>query len=297
MALTKDRLTGIFTALVTPFDREGNVDSGAAKRLVEHCIAKGTAGLVPNGGTGEYAAMTPGERARMVEATVAAAAGRVPVVAGVLATGFREAVAAGKDALAIGADAVMLITPYYTIGTQAGIRDYFKAYKDAVRLPIVLYEIPRRTNVALTANTIAGMAEDGSIIGMKHCNPDFDQFIRVMQAVGDKIAVLCGEENLFPAQVALGARGGVLATSNLFPEIWTGILDLFRKGDIAGAMRQHARIFPLLDTIFSESNPGPLKAALRMSGIPVGSVLPPLRDPSEATLKALSERLGLLNAA
>lgn len=297
MALTKDELTGIFTALVTPVDREGSVDAAAANRLVEHCVSNGSSGLVPNGGTGEYAAMTPGERARMVEATVDTAGGRVPVVAGVLAMGFREAVAAGRDALAVGADAVMLLTPFYTIGTQAGIRDYFKAYRDAVDLPIMLYEIPRRTNVVLSADTIAGMVDDETIIGMKHCNPDFDQFIRVMQAVGDKMAVLSGEENLFPAHAALGAPGGVLATSNLIPEVWVEILNLFKKGERAAAMERHAAIFPLIDTIFSEPNPGPLKAALAMRGIPVGGVMSPLRDPSEQTLGALSDMLDLLKAA
>lgn len=297
MPLTKDGLSGIFTALVTPFDQDGGIDSAAARRLVAHCIANGTSGFVPNGGTGEYAAMSPADRARMVEVTVDAANDRFPVIAGVLSTGFKEAVSAGRDAKAAGADAIMLITPFYTIGSQTGIRDYFKAYRDALDLPILLYEIPRRTNVPLTAETIAGMADDNSIIGMKYCNDDFDQFIRVMQMAGDRIAVLSGEENLFPAHVALGAAGGVLATSNLFPEVWFGILELFRKGDVAAAMRRHAEIFPLLDLIFSEPNPGPLKAALAMRGLPVGGVLPPLRAPSEQTLAGLEEMSKLLKVA
>jgi 4-hydroxy-tetrahydrodipicolinate synthase len=117
----------------------------------------------------------------------------------------------------------------------------------------------------------------------------------VMQAVGDKIAVLSGEENLFPAHIALGSPGGVLATSNLIPEIWVRLLDLFRKGDIAAALRRHAEIFPLIDAIFSEPNPGPLKAALAMRNIPVGGVLPPLRGPSEETLKRLRELLNRLD--
>ena len=297
MPLGKDDLTGILTALVTPVDGEGSVDRAATNRLVEHCIANGTTGLVPNGGTGEYAAMTAGERARMVEATVDAAAGRVPVVAGVLSMGFKEALAAGHDAVAAGAQGIMLLTPFYTIGTQAGIRDYFKAYRDAIDVPIMLYEIPRRTNVTLSAETIASMADDKSIIGMKHCNPDFDQFIRVMQMAGDKMAVLSGEENLFPAHAALGAVGGVLATSNLFPRIWADIFELFRKGDVAQGMRRHAEIFPLIDQIFAEPNPGPLKAALAIRGIPVGSVLPPLRDPSSETVASLKAGLTVLAAA
>ena len=297
MTLTKNDLSGIFTALVTPVTPEGTVDGEAVNRLVEHCISKGTSGLVPNGGTGEYAALLPAERAHMVETTAEAAARRVPVVAGVLSTGFREAVSAGRDALAAGADAIMLLTPFYTIGTQASIRDYFKAYRDTVDLPLMLYEIPSRTTVSLTAATIAGMADDNSIIGMKACNPDFDQFIRVMQMAGDRMAVLSGEENLFPAHVALGAAGGVLATSNLFPDVWTNILGLFQSGDVAAAMQRHAEIFPLLDTIFSESNPGPLKAAMAMCGIPVGGVLPPLCHPSEKTLDALKELLDRLPMA
>jgi 4-hydroxy-tetrahydrodipicolinate synthase len=294
--LTTDKLQGIYAALVTPIDAEGIVDRAATAELVQYCINHGVTGLVPTGGTGEYPGLTPGERARMVEATVEAASGRVPVVAGVLTTGFREAVAAGRDALAVGADGVMLLTPFYTIGTPAGIRDYYKAYRNAVDLPLMLYEIPRRTNVALSAETIAKIVDDGSIIGMKACNPDFDQFIRVMQAVGDKIAVLSGEENLFPAHAALGAPGGVLATSNLIPEVWVQLFDLFRKGDITGAMQRHAEIFPLLDVIFSEPNPGPLKAALAIRGMPVGGVIPPLRNPSEKTVSLLKGLLGKLKA-
>ncbi len=292
--ITKEKLQGIYAALVTPIDKEGNVDRGATAELVHYCISNGVTGLVPTGGTGEYPGLTPGDRARMVEATVEAADRRVPVVAGVLTTGFREAVAAGRDALAVGADGVMLLTPFYTIGTPAGIRDYYKAYRNAVDLPLMLYEIPRRTNVALSAETIAQIVDDGSIIGMKACNPDFDQFIRLMQAVGDKIAVLSGEENLFPAHAALGAPGGVLATSNLMPQVWVQLFELFRKGDIAGAMRRHAEIFPLLDVIFSEPNPGPLKAALALRGMSVGGVIPPLRNPSEKTVNRLKELLGKL---
>src|SRR5690606_33450997 len=116
----------------------------------------------------------------------------------------------------------------------------------------------------------ARILDDGSIIGMKHCNPDFDQFIRVMQCVGDRMSVLSGEENLFPAHMALGAHGGVLATSNLIPDVWSDLFGLFREGRVAEGMRRHAEIFLLIDAVFSEPNPGPLKAALGMRGIPVG---------------------------
>jgi 4-hydroxy-tetrahydrodipicolinate synthase len=289
--LTKDDLVGIFPALPTPLDDEGKVDAGAVRRLVEFLLGAGVDGLVPVGGTGEYAALSPADRRRMVEATVAAAAGRVPVIAGILSPGFKEALAAARDAEAAGADALMLVTPYYVHASGQGIRDYFAAFAAAVDCPVLLYEIPARTGVALTAETVAGMVEDGSIIGMKACNGDFAQFTRLIDAVGERIGVLGGEEPYFPTHVAMGASGGILATANLVPAPWLEIFRLARDGDLPAALKRHAELYPLLDAIFAEVNPGPLKAALALAGLPVGQVLLPLRPPGPEAMARLEAAL------
>ena len=237
MTLSKSALAGVHCAMVTPVDAQGAVDRGAVRRLVDFLLAAGIDGLVPVGGTGEYPALSPRARREMVEATVDATAGRVPVVAGVLAPGFADALQAGRELKAAGADGLLLITPYYTPPTQAGIRAYFEAYRRAVELPLLLYEIPARTGIAVAAETIAAMAEDGSIIGMKSCNPDLGQFIRVLALAADRIAVLSGEEPFFATQAGMGAAGGILATANLVPRLWREIYALASRGDLQARWR------------------------------------------------------------
>ena len=135
-----------------------------------------------------------------------------------MATGFQDALEAGRDFASAGASAVMTVTPYYAPGTQAGMRAYFRQYRDALDLPVMLYQIPRRTTVAALAETVQAMAEDGSIIGMKYSSYDMPDYIRTVKYVGHKIAILSGEEPLFATHVALGARGGVLASATIYPK-------------------------------------------------------------------------------
>jgi 4-hydroxy-tetrahydrodipicolinate synthase len=296
MKLTKDQLIGLYPALPTPTDPSGTVDRKATARLVEFLCAAGVNGLVPVGGTGEYAALLPAERRTMVEVTVDAAAGRVPVVAGVLAPGFKESVQAAKDFAAAGAVGVMLVTPYYVTPTQEGIREYFRAFAQAVPVPVMLYEIPYRTGISMKAETIAQMADDGSIIGMKACNPDFNQFARVIGLAGDRISVMSGEEPFFATHVAMGARGGVLATANVFPKIWQEIFALASAGNLKGALARQQQIVPLLDAAFSETNPGPLKELMAMMGQPVGHVLRPLQRPRPETMEKLQAAVRALQA-
>jgi 4-hydroxy-tetrahydrodipicolinate synthase len=287
MQVTKDQLLGLYPALPTPTDATGTVDRKATKRLVEFLCSAGVNGLVPVGGTGEYPALTPAERRTMVEITVEAAAGRLPVVAGILAPGYRESVQAAKDFAAAGAAGVMLVTPYYVSATQDGIREYFKAFAQEVGLPVLLYEIPYRTGIALKAETIAQMVDDGSIVGMKACNPDFAQFARIIGLVGQRISVMSGEEPFFATHVAMGARGGVLATANLFPKLWQEIFALASAGNLKAALARQQQITPLLDAVFAETNPGPLKEAMAMAGMPVGHVLRPLQRPRPETMDKL----------
>ena len=285
--VTREQLIGLYPALPTPTDANANVDCAATTKLVDFLCGSGVNGLVPVGGTGEYAALSPDDRRIMVETTVEAAAGRLPVIAGVLAPGFKEAVQAAKDFTAAGAAGVMLLTPYYVTATQDGIREYFKAFAGEVDVPVLLYEIPYRTGIALKAETIAGMADDRSIIGMKACNPDFNQFARVIGLVGDEISVLSGEEPFFATHVAMGARGGVLATANFFPKIWQEIFALASAGNLKAALAKQQRLLPLLDAVFSETNPGPLKEAMAMLGMPVGHALRPLQQPKPETMEKM----------
>jgi 4-hydroxy-tetrahydrodipicolinate synthase len=287
-------LRGILPAFPTPTDADGALDEAALRRLVQFLIAGGATGLVPVGGTGEFTALAPAARARLVEITVEAAAGRIPVVAGVLSPGYAEAVQAGRAFAKAGADALLLITPFYVTASQAGIRDYYRAYRGDVDLPLAFYDIPGRTRVVTEPDTLLGLAADRTIIGMKACNPDIDHFNRIAAAVDADFGLLTGEDTLFPAHMALGARGGMLASASLLPRYWTSLFEDAAAGRFAAALAAQRRLLPLFAALFAEPNPGPLKAAMAMIGQPCGAVLPPLRPPGDATLAALSAAIDTL---
>lgn len=286
MTLTQDKLSGLYTAIVTPLAAEGAVDIKGLQELVRFQLRAGAAGIVPIGGTGEYPAFSRDERRGIVAACVEAADGK-PVIPGVLSTGFEDALEAGRDFAAAGAAAVMTVTPYYAPGTQDGMRAYFRRYRDALDLPVMLYQIPRRTTVSAFADTVQAMAEDGSIIGMKYSSYDMPDFIRTVKYTGDKIAILSGEEPLFATHVALGARGGVLASASIYPKIWIEIFELARQGKLKEALKLQDKIDPVVDSIYVETNPGPLKEYMALAGMPVGGVRLPLLGPSDQTLAKL----------
>jgi 4-hydroxy-tetrahydrodipicolinate synthase len=286
MTLTQDHLSGLYTAIVTPLTQDGAVDIKGLQALVRFQLAAGAQGIVPIGGTGEYPAFSRSERRNIVAACVEAADGK-PVIPGVLSTGFEDALEAGRDFAAAGAAAVMTVTPYYAPGTQEGMRAYFRRYRDALDLPVMLYQIPRRTTVAAFADTVQAMAEDRSIIGMKYSSYDMPDFIRTVKYAGDKIAILSGEEPLFATHIALGAKGGVLASATIYPKIWIEIFKLAREGKLKEALKLQDKIDPVTDAIYIETNPGPLKTYMELAGMPVGGVRLPLLGPSPETLAKL----------
>lgn len=273
---------GILTANPTPRFANGEIDLDTLEKHVQRLVASGADGVVPLGGTGEYTGLTFDQRIAVVEHAVKAADGRIPVVPGVLSPGIGDAVQAGQAFVRAGAKALMVVTPYYFRPTQEGIVDYFKKFSDEVDADIILYEIPYRTGVSLTAQTVSELVEHTRVAGMKACNPDLAQQMRVAENVGKKISILSGEEDVFPLHVAMGAVGGILSSSNLFTRTWAKIYRLAKSGDLAGAMALHTALRPGIDAIFSEPNPAPVKAALTMIGLPMGDPIAPLRPASEA---------------
>ncbi|MDQ1197993.1 4-hydroxy-tetrahydrodipicolinate synthase [Agrobacterium sp. SORGH_AS 787] len=299
MTLSAESIRGLYTAIVTPLKEDKSVDIASLRKLVRFQLDNRASGIVPIGGTGEYAALSRSERKTVVEVCVEAAEGR-PVIPGVVSPGYQDAVEAGKDFAAAGASAVMTVTPYYATGTQDAIRSYFKQYRQDVDLPVLLYQIPYRTNVSVTAETIAGMAEDNSIIGMKYSSYDVPEFIKTVKAAGSEIAILSGEESLFATHVALGARGGVLASATIYPRVWVDVFEMASKGKLTEALALQAPVNDVVKTIFLETNPGPLKKYMELAGMPVGSVRLPLQDPTQATLaklQAVVKQAKLVNLA
>ena len=287
--MNASNLRGIFPAIPTPVKADDSVDIAATKALIGYLLKSGIDGLVPLGGTGEYGALAREERVRMAAACVEAVGGKVPVVPGVLDPGFHDALQAGKAFADVGADALMVVTPYYTNPTQAGIRDYFLRYADKSPVPVMIYEIPYRTRVAIAPDVLHELSCHENIIGMKACNTDMYHFLHLVAGVSDSFAVLSGEDSLFPLHVAAGARGGIVVTASLLPRTWRAIFEHACGGQTAKALELHRELIPLMDLAFAETNPGPMKSVMDLIGVDAPRVLDPLVAPAadlQARLRA-----------
>ena len=292
------KIEGIYTALVTPVI-DGKISQPAMERVVDYVLDGGSSGLVALGGTGEYCGLSGEQRVEAVKMTIAANKGRVPIVAGVIGPGLSEAVEIGNKCKELGVDALMAVTPYYVIANQEGLIDYYESLMKAVKLPLILYNIPYRTSVNMLPETVEKLLDRdkaGQIIGIKECCPNMGQAMELLVRVKDRISFLCGEEFLFLSEVACGASGAILATSNLVPQIWADLFKIIKAGDLNRAATIVQHLVPVLRQIFAESNPGPLKHAMRMIGIDCGSALSPLTSVSPAVIKSLEAELKKLQA-
>jgi len=289
--MNSQQLHGIFPAIPTPVTADDTIDEAATHKLLAYLLARGIDGVVPLGGTGEYGALPREERVRMARLCAETVGGAVPVVAGVLDPGFHDALQAGKAFAAAGVDALMVLTPYYTTPTQQGIRDYFVRYADESPLPILIYEIPYRTRIAIAPEVLHELSRHERIIGMKACNTDLYHFLKVVAGVDRSFAVLSGEDTLFPLQIAAGARGGIVVSASLLPRTWQRLHSLAASGRTAEAMALHRELIPLLDLLFAETNPGPMKSVLDLIGVEAPRVLDPLVPPAEGLQKRLRAEL------
>lgn len=296
MALTKLTTHGLYTATTTPLTPDGKLNIRAIPGQIETQLQAGIAGVVAIGGTGEGAALSFAERVEVVAATVEAVGGRVPVLAGVTTPGLPDTLALSRACLEAGADGLMVITPFGTAPSQAGIRDYYKAVADGVGQAVMLYEIPYLTLVSLEPETVCDIVADGSVFAMKASNPDQTVFTRVVELVGEHIAVMSGDEHLFAAQISLGAVGGVLASTNVLPRTWVQIFDTARAGDLKTAQQQIGRIRNFLLSVYAEPNPGPMKIAQALAGFEAGPVRLPNRAPSKALIEEMRTQLADLLA-
>ncbi|MGI5962371.1 MAG: 4-hydroxy-tetrahydrodipicolinate synthase [Lawsonibacter sp.] len=289
---------GIMTALVTPLTKDNTVDEAKMSKLVNFQIENGVSSLLVLGGTGEYSALTVEERTHAVEATVRAAAGRVPVVAGVLDPGIGEAIKCGKSFKAAGADALLVLTPFYVHPNQDGIIDFYKKFDQELNCPFLIYNIPYRTYVNILPETVEKLVDElPNLVGMKECSPSFGQALELIHRVGDRISVLSGEEFLCGGEMLLGADGAVMATANLVPDVWVKVYQAAERQDIPQMRALLKTYFPLFKLMFKEINPGPLKYAMGKIGIDAGELSIPLRAPSaalQAEIDAELKKLGIL---
>jgi 4-hydroxy-tetrahydrodipicolinate synthase len=259
------RLRGTWTALVTPF-RGADVDEDAYRRLVEFQVAGGVEGLVAMGTTGESPTLSFKEHVRVVELAVAAAAGRMPVLAGSGANSTSEALELCLACRQAGADGLLVVAPYYNRPTQRGLRLHYEALMRDVDLPFVLYNIPGRTGVNLLPETVAALKPTGRLAGIKEAAGDADQVSRLIELLGPAFPVLSGDDSLTLPFMAVGAVGVISTVSNLVPREMSDMVRAFLAGHPAEARSLHARLFPLVKAVFLESNPAGIKTALGIAG-------------------------------
>ncbi|MFQ5416300.1 MAG: 4-hydroxy-tetrahydrodipicolinate synthase [Myxococcota bacterium] len=287
---------GVSTALVTPF-RRGEIDESALRELVEDQIAAGIEGLVPCGSTGESATMSHAEHRRVVEITVAAAGGRVPVLAGTGSNNTREAVELTRFAKEAGADGALLISPYYNKPTQEGIVAHFEEVARQTDFPLVIYNIPGRTASNLLPATLARLADIPQVVGVKEASGDLVQVSEVVARCPDDFTVLAGDDALTLPILSVGGRGVISVSTNVAPGEMLGLVNAWRGGDVDGARAAHQRLLPFFDALFCETNPIPVKAAVALLGrigdeirLPLTEITPRNRE----RLKVVLKELGLL---
>ena len=282
---------GSFTALVTPF-RAGELDEPALRRLVETQIRSGTAGLVPCGTTGETPTLSEDEQDRVIAAVVAQAAGRVPVVAGTGGNDTARVIARTRRARDLGADAALVVAPYYNKPTQDGLFCHFAAVAEGAGLPIVLYNVPGRTGVNLLPETTLRLAAVPGIVAIKEASGNLDQVSQIVAGVPAGFAVLSGDDSLTLPILSVGGAGVISVVANLVPRAMADLVAAALAGDLAIARDLHLRLFPLCRAMFLDNNPIAVKTAAALLGLCADEVRLPLTPMSTANRRLLEAALG-----
>jgi 4-hydroxy-tetrahydrodipicolinate synthase len=258
---------GCGTAMVTPFRKDLSLDEDALRRLIRRQIAAGINFLVPCGTTGESPTLSQEEHLRVVAITIEEAKGKVPVLAGAGGYNTHHAVVMANEAERLGADGILSVTPYYNKPTQEGLYQHFKAIASATSLPIILYNVPPRTNVNIDPPTLRRLAEIDNIIGVKEASGNIAQMTQVIQQVPQQFIVLSGDDALTLPLVAMGGRGLISVTSNEIPAEMTRLVQLCLAGEFATARALQRKLLSLIEVNFIETNPGPVKAAMAEMGL------------------------------
>lgn len=288
--------TGMATAIVTPMHTDGSIDYEALGRFVEFQIDSGINGLVVMGTTGENATIEPEDQKKVIAYTVEKVAGRVPVIAGTGTNNTEHVLHNTRNACQVGADAVLVVTPYYNKATQNGLVTHFTAVADESTLPVILYNVPGRTGCNLLPKTVAKLSEHPNIAAIKEATGSLAQMIEIMHLCGDKIDVYSGEDGLTVPMMAMGAKGTISVLSNVAPRQSVAMTDACLRGDYAAAAKMQCDLLPLINALFSEVNPIPAKAATAAMGFGADALRLPLTSMEEqnrAVLFAEMRKLGI----
>lgn len=288
--MTSIQFRGTFTALITPFTSDNRIDYDALTRLIEHQIQSGVAGLVPMGTTGESPTLSHQEHIDVVAHTVKVSAGRVLVIAGTGSNNTQEALQLTQGAKDAGADAALIIAPYYNKPSQEGLYQHFKTLADVVDLPQIIYNILGRTAVNISTDTLMRLAQHKNIVGVKEASGDMNQMMEVIAARPENFSVLCGDDSLTYSLCALGGDGVISVASNIIPERMSQFVDNCLNGNYEVARDEHYQLLPLFNTMFIETNPVPVKTAVAM----MQGICPDVRLPMCQLQSGNKERLQLV---
>ena len=293
------KIEGVYPALITPFTKDDEVDAAGLKRMVEYVEEGGVAGIVPCGTTGESATLSHEEHKRVIDIVVANA--KVPVIAGTGSNNTKEAIDLTRHAADAGAEACLLITPYYNKPNVRGLKEHFRQIGDSADIPLILYNIPSRTGLNMSAETIVEIAaEVETVKGVKEASGNLKQvgaIIKLAKERGLDFTVVAGDDFLTLPIMSLGGKGVISVAANIAPQPMSEMVDAMLKGDIEKAKELNLRLFPLFEAMFLETNPIPVKRAAELMGLPAGHVRLPLgglSEENEQKLRKVLEELGLM---
>lgn len=269
---------GCYVAIVTPFTADGSVNEQALREHVEFLIKGGVAGIVPCGTTGESATLSWEEHNRVVDIVIDQAKKRVQIIAGAGSNNTRESINAAKHAQQMGADAILCITPYYNKPTQEGMFQHYKTINDSISIPMVVYNVPGRTGVNLLPETVLRLCELKNVLAVKEASGNVGQISEIHRLCGNKVTLLSGDDALTLPILSVGGKGVISVVANIVPEKMVALIDNYLNGNCAEALRLHEELYPLSQSMFIETSPAPVKTAMNLMGLNVGSVRLPLVD-------------------
>ncbi len=290
--------TGAGVAIITPFNEDGSINFEGLGTNIDYQIENGTDAIIICGTTGEASTMTEAEHLECIRYALERTNKRVPVIAGTGSNDTRTAIELSQEAEKLGADGLLLVTPYYNKTTQAGLIKHFTMIADSVNIPIILYNIPGRTGMGFTVDTLKVLAEHKNIVAVKEASGNISYTAQVAAAVGDKMDIYSGNDDIIVPMMALGAKGVISVLSNIMPKETHEMCQLCLDNNFAPAIEMQVKYLELINNLFIEVNPIPVKAAMNMMGMPSGSLRMPLVDMGEANaekLRVSMQRLGLLD--
>src|SRR5690625_3204478 len=283
----------LITAMVTPFNAEGEIDYEATSKLIDHLIANGTDSLVVAGTTGESPTLSTEEKLSLFQHVVKEVDGRIPVIAGTGSNDTKSSISLTKEAESLGVDGIMVVAPYYNRPSQEGLYEHFKVIAEATTLPVMVYNIPGRTAVNIDVDTIVRLSEIDNIFSVKEASADLDAMTEIISRTDDDFVLYSGDDSLTLPVLAIGGQGTVSVSSHVVGNDMKAMINAFHSGDIQEASKLHQKLLPTFKAMFSAPSPTPLKAVLNLIGVPVGDVRLPLVPLTEEQLAQLKKDIQL----